>query len=76
VNGIAQTLTRPAHDGRLTVEITLEDGAVHIFEIDAKAYDHELAKLMRAPDARRITAIPTHPLSSSYDPREEVGNPS
>jgi hypothetical protein len=74
ISAIAQTLTRAAHDGRRTLEITIEGGVTHIYEIEEEFYFGALKQILLHATTRKISiARPNEPRSSSFDP---VGNPS
>ena len=68
MNAIAQTLTRPAHDGRLLLEVTVEGGHTHIFEVDAEPFYRSLAQIMRAPASKRVADAEPEVPPSSFDP--------
>lgn len=57
MNTIAQTLTRPAHDGRLVLEIQVEGGALHVFEVDGDKFYRALKPLLTEADTRRLAAV-------------------
>jgi hypothetical protein len=57
----------------MVLEITVEGGRTHIFEVASEPYYTAIATLLKAPDARRIADAEETAPSSSFDPREEVG---
>ena len=71
MNEITQTLTRPARDNRLTLELTTPSGKVYHFEIGAEPYYRALKDILLAEKATPVVAEPIdHP--SSF----EVASPS
>jgi hypothetical protein len=72
MSAIAQTLTRPAGENRLTLEVTLEGGVTHQYEISALPFYRALKEILLTEKPPRVVVEPVAP-ASSFDP---VGNPS
>lgn len=73
MNTIAQTITRPAHDGRLVIEVQVEGGALHVFEVDGDKFYRALKPILSDAATRRIASDrPEEPPISVFDPTQEV----
>jgi hypothetical protein len=53
MSAIAQTLTRPAGENKLALELTLDSGVIHHYEIAADPFYKALKEIL-------VAATPTH----------------
>jgi len=71
---IAQTVTRPLHDNRLALEITMLGGVAHHYEISAEPFYRALAEILRTEKPPRVVVDPQSPPPSTFAPG--VASPS
>jgi hypothetical protein len=72
MDAIKQTLTRPSGENRLSLEVTLANGVIHQYEIEALPYYRALKEILRSEKPPHVVIEPVAP-PSTFDP---VGNPS
>lgn len=74
MSAIAQTLTRPSGENKLVLEIKLDGGELHHFEIDAVPFYHSLKESIVAAAATHVIIEPVSHPSTFAEP--EVVSPS
>jgi hypothetical protein len=70
---VARTTTRPAKDGRLTLEVEFDGGNVYFFEVEAERFYKSLAEILREGIKVGEWALPELP-KSSFAPK--IASPS
>lgn len=58
MSAVTQTTSRPQNNGRVSLEIKIEGGRVHLYEVDPDLYYRAISDILRAESTVRIATEP------------------